>query len=142
MPSPALTFTCEQTTAEPGLQQPAPDVCPDIIRDVVEQDLLDCLRLVDDEGPPPQQFARKNILLVSLGREGRDRAVAHGAQELPQTHALLRRPRRRQRGSAALVHDGHHASLSRPTGGPNSVLRSMRENRRCAELSKSVAPGR
>ena len=107
MLAPALAFARQQSAAEPGLEQPPGDVGPNVISGIVEEDVLDRLRLVDDEGPAPQQLARQDICFVSLGRKRRDRAVPHGAQELPKTHALLRRFRRGENGGAALFHHRH-----------------------------------
>ncbi len=127
MPPPALAFAGQQPAAEPGLQQPPRDVRPDVIGGIVEEDVLDRLRLVDDEGPPPQQLSRDDVLLVGLGREGRNRAVPHGAQELPQAHALLRRPRRGENGGPGLVHHRHRRLLPFPIGSTEPPLRSARE---------------
>ena len=67
MAAPGLALAGQETAAEPGLKQAAADLGLGVVRGIVQQHVPDRARLVDDEGPPPQNAVRDNVGAEAFG---------------------------------------------------------------------------
>jgi hypothetical protein len=113
MPAPGLALAGEQPAAQTWLEQAPGDLRLVIVGGVVEQNMLDCAGLVDEEGALPEQSPFENVGSIGLGTVGRDRIVPKHAQELKERqrslgHLRLGKPGRRRSGPP-LVDDAHPA---------------------------------
>src|SRR6202034_3305004 len=61
MAPPGFAFTGEEPAAEPRLEQAAADFGLDVVRSVVEQDVTDRARLVENEPAAPENALRDNV---------------------------------------------------------------------------------
>ena len=94
MAPPGVAFAGEEPAAEPRLEQAAADLGLSVIRGVVEEDVPDRARLVENEHAAPENALRNNVG-AEIFRPVRGQSIlAHFAQRFSQIGAGLRRTRR------------------------------------------------
>src|SRR5262249_48192583 len=132
MAAPGLALAGQKAAAKPGLEQTAADLGLGVVRGIVQQYVPDGVRLVDDEGPPPQNAVGDDVRAEAFRLVRCQRVLADGAQELPKTHAAFRPPWLGKNGKLAVL-DARHGACAfclgpRPSPAYTRLLRVV--NRR------------
>jgi hypothetical protein len=89
MASPRFSLTGQEASAEARFKESASKFRFRVVVGIVQQNMPNGVRLIDDKPSAPQQSLRDDVFVESLWRIGSKRIFADGSQELSEGRSIL-----------------------------------------------------